>query len=97
MCSQHPTHYKDYTEIYKEIDHHEDSNTKRTNPSVGDQMSKKPANTTRIYAQNINGMDIDKSGGHLPGICIDIEQTQTDILLLTEPGICHHLNGSMNK
>ena len=60
-------------------------------------MSKKPANTTRIYAQNINGMDIDKSGGHLPGICIDIEQTQTDILLLTEPGICHHLNGSMNK
>ena len=34
-------------------------------------------------------MDVDKEGGDFTTICTEIERTQTNMLLATEPGICH--------
>ena len=37
-------------------------------------------------------MDIDRAGGDMADICIEMIKTETDIFLATEPGICHNHN-----
>ena len=61
----------------------------RENTYKGDKLSHKKQNTTRIYCQNVNGLDIGRGGGDINNICIDMKRTQTDILLATETRVCH--------
>jgi len=35
-------------------------------------------------------MDIDRQGGDMADICIEMKKTEMDIFLATEPGICHN-------
>ena len=35
-------------------------------------------------------MDMDRQGGDMANICIEMKKTETDIFLATEPGICHN-------
>jgi len=46
--------------------------------------------STNFYCKNINSMDIDRQGGDMADICIEMKKTETDIFLATEPGICHN-------
>ena len=55
-------------------------------------MTHKSINTTRIYCQNVNGLDIGVRGGDVNTICTDILTTQSDIFLATETKICHQHN-----
>ena len=61
----------------------------RENTYKGDKLSHKKQNTTRIYCQNVNGLDIGRGGGDINSLCIDMKRTQTDILLATGTRVCH--------
>jgi len=53
-------------------------------------MNRKSADSIRFYCKNLNGLDIDRQGGDMAEICIEMKKTETDILLATEPGVCHN-------
>ena len=72
-----------------EISESDDSNGDRENKFQGDALSHKNQNTTRIYCQNVNGLDVGRGGGDINSICIDMKRTRTDILLATETRVCH--------
>ena len=45
-------------------------------------------------------MDINRQGGDMADICIDMKKMETDIFLATEPGICHNhywIKETLNK
>ena len=63
--------------------------TLRPNETIGSPLITKSKNTLRLFFQNVNSIDLDKSGGDFHTICNDIQLTETDILMLAEPNICH--------
>jgi methylglyoxal synthase len=56
-------------------------------------MGAKPANTTRLYGQNVNGIRIDSLGGDLTQICAIIREAQIDIAGFTE----HNLDSTKHQ
>ncbi|KAI2490533.1 hypothetical protein MHU86_24043 [Fragilaria crotonensis] len=53
----------------------------KTNEPWGDELTKKPANITRVYAQNINGLSIDRRGGQFEDVCRVHNEVQADIFM----------------
>lgn len=59
------------------------------NDLIGDILTGKSKNTMRLAFQNVNGLNIDSHGGDTALIFDEMKQTETDILLMSEPNICH--------
>lgn len=77
-------------EIHEETEQQEEEIRQyRKNEHVGEPMNRKSAESTRFYCKNVNGLDIDRQGGDITEICTEMQKTETDILLATEPGVCH--------
>ena len=51
----------------------------RTNASWGDPLMEKPTDTTRIYGVNVNGLHLDKRGGHFDVLSNVIKEVQADV------------------
>ena len=51
----------------------------RANAPWGDTLEAKPANVTRIYGLNVNGLKLDQRGGQLEELCQIINEVQADV------------------
>ena len=52
----------------------------RTNIPWGDPLAAKPAQTTRVYSQNVNGLSMDRRGGQFDDLCVIHKEVEADIL-----------------
>jgi len=59
------------------------------NDLIGDMLTGKSRNTIRLAFQNVNGLNIDSHGGDTALIFEEMKRTETDILLMSEPNVCH--------
>lgn len=67
----------------------------RLNVPVGDKMTKKLENHTRVYAQNVNGFKLDQEGGDFTAMCKIIKEVQADVTCVSEHNVdCtkHYVN-----
>ena len=56
--------------------------------AIGDTMpDNKPPETTRLYIQNVNGIQFDSNGGDLNTIAMEMTRTNSDIVALIETNI----------
>ena len=55
-----------------------------SNSPWGDEIKEKDINTLRIYAQNLNGLRIEKDGGQYKEICEMIKEVKADIFCFQE-------------
>lgn len=53
---------------------------RKINEPWGDELTEKPAKVTRVYAQNINGLSIDRQGGQFDDVCRVHNEVQADIV-----------------
>ena len=51
----------------------------RTNIPWGDPLGAKPTQVTRVYAQNVNGLSMDRRGGQFDDICSTHKELEADI------------------
>jgi hypothetical protein len=54
---------------------------RKSNESWGDKLTVKSANVTRVCAQNINGLSIDRRGGQFENVCRVHNKVQADIFM----------------
>jgi hypothetical protein len=64
-----------------------------TNQPWGDTMQEKTPGTTRIYSQNVNGLQYQKDGGQYLEICQIAKEVQADILCMQE----HNLDTTQHQ
>jgi hypothetical protein len=50
----------------------------------GDTLQNKADNVTRIYIQNVNGIQIQKDGGQFDVLCKIVKEVQADVLCIQE-------------
>ena len=50
-----------------------------TNIQWGDELQEKSASHTRVYAQNVNGLQLDSRGGKFDSLCAIHKEVQADI------------------
>jgi hypothetical protein len=65
----------------------------RENVAWGDPLQEKPANVTRVYAMNVNGMRLDQRGGQLDDLCKVLKEVQADVFCGQE----HNLDSDDTK
>ena len=51
----------------------------RTNVPWGDLLAAKPTQVTRLYAQNVNGLSMDRRGGQFDDLCVIHKELEADI------------------
>ena len=51
----------------------------RENTAWGDELGEKQPDTTRIYAINLNGLQLDARGGKFDSVCRTLKEVQADI------------------
>ena len=82
----------DYENMTNYISDSEDSSTEQAlhpNQPIGDTLMPATPETLRIMFQNVNGINLDKDGGDFHSICKDLKTTDTDIMMIAEPNLCH--------
>ena len=82
----------DYENMTNYISDSEDSSAEQAlhpNQPIGDTLMPATPETLRIMFQNVNGINLDKDGGDFHSICKDLKTTDTDIMMIAEPNLCH--------
>ena len=73
----------------------------------GDTLQNKADNVTRIYIQNVNGIQIQKDGGQFDVLCKIVKEVQADVLCIQEHNLdttqyevrhtLHHFKLNLNQ
>jgi hypothetical protein len=62
-------------------------NLQRNLPAGDALVTPKPANTTRLFFQNVNGLQLDQKGGKLREISVQMNEMEVDYVGVSEPNI----------